>query len=182
MRAKDIPNLLCVLRMLLTIPVAWAILEGWFRLALLLFLVAGFTDGLDGFLAKRYAWQSRLGGLLDPAADKLLLASAFVTLWVVGHVPGWLLTAVIGRDLIIIAGALLYYRRVGPFEAEPTIISKLNSGLQLLYILLTLCLLVFAVPGPEFLSSLAWIVLATTAVSGLDYVIRWSARARAARS
>jgi cardiolipin synthase len=97
-------------------------------------------------------------------------------------VPGWLLTAVIGRDLIIIAGALLYYRRVGPFEAEPTIISKLNSGLQLLYILLTLCLLVFAVPGPEFLSSLAWIVLATTAVSGLDYVIRWSARARAARS
>jgi cardiolipin synthase (CMP-forming) len=182
MQAKDIPNLLCVLRMLLTIPVAWAILEGRFQLALLLFLVAGFTDGLDGFLAKRFAWQSRLGGLLDPAADKLLLASAFVTLWAVGHVPGWLLAAVVGRDLIITAGALLYYHRVGPFEAEPTIISKLNSALQLLYILLTLCLLVFAAPGSEILSGLAWLVLVTTAVSGLDYVIRWSARARAARS
>jgi cardiolipin synthase len=179
-RARDIPNLLCVLRIVLTVPIAWAILDGRYPLALALFFIAGVTDGLDGFLAKRYSWQSRLGGLLDPAADKLLLVAAFVTLWVAGYVPGWLLAAVVMRDLVIVIGAGVYHWLIGPIEAEPTIISKLNSFLQLLYILLTLSLLVFAVPGQAVIAALGWAVLATTIVSGLDYVVRWSARARAA--
>jgi cardiolipin synthase (CMP-forming) len=177
-KARDIPNLLCIMRMVLTIPVVWAILEGSYLVALVLFLVAGLTDGLDGFLAKRFSWQSRLGGLLDPAADKLLLVASFISLWLVGYVPGWLLVAVVARDLAIVIGAGLYQWRVGNFVAEPSIISKLNSVLQLLYVLLTLSWLVFGLPGREVTVGLGWIVLATTIVSGFDYIIRWTARAR----
>jgi len=177
-KARDIPNLLCIMRMVLTIPVVWAILEGSYLVALVLFLVAGLTDGLDGFLAKRFSWQSRLGGLLDPAADKLLLVASFISLWLVGYVPGWLLVAVVARDLAIVIGAGLYQWRVGNFVAEPSILSKLNSVLQLLYVLLTLSWLVFGLPGREVTVGLGWIVLATTIVSGFDYIIRWTARAR----
>jgi cardiolipin synthase (CMP-forming) len=179
-KARDIPNLLCIMRMVLTIPVVWAILDGSYLVALVLFLVAGLTDGLDGFLAKRFSWQSRLGGLLDPAADKLLLVASFVTLWMVGYVPGWLLVAVVARDLTIVIGAGLYHWRVGDFVAEPSIISKLNSLLQLLYVLMTLSWLVFGLPGRGMTVWLGWIVLVTTVVSGFDYIIRWTARARTA--
>jgi cardiolipin synthase (CMP-forming) len=168
------------MRMVLTIPVAWAILGGRYELALVLFFVAGFTDGLDGFLAKRFSWESRLGGLLDPVADKLLLVTSFVTLWLAGYVPVWLLVAVILRDLVIVAGAALYQWRVGEFVAEPTLVSKLNSALQLLYVLLTLCWLVFAAPGAGLLGALSWVVLTTTLVSGIDYAIRWTDRMRTA--
>lgn len=168
------------MRMLLTVPVVWAILDGRYSLALALFFIAGFTDGLDGFLAKRFSWESRLGGLLDPAADKLLLVASFITLWWTGYVPVWLLIAVVTRDLVIVFGAGLYQWRVGNFVASPTIVSKLNSVLQLLYVLTTLSWLVFAMPGHEAVDALAWFVLATTLFSGFDYVIRWTKRARTA--
>lgn len=179
MKPRDIPNLLCILRMVLTVPVGWAIVTGRYDIALALFFIAGFTDGLDGFLAKRFSWQSRLGGMLDPIADKLLLATCFVTLWFAGYVPGWLLIAVVARDLIIVLGAAVYLWRAGHFEAEPSIPSKLNSALQLLYILLILAKLVFGAPGAEITAMLGWLVLSTTVVSGLDYVVRWTVRARA---
>ena len=182
MKARDIPNLLCIMRMVLTVPIVWAILDGRYLLALVLFFVAGATDGLDGFLAKRYGWQSRLGGLLDPAADKLLLVASYVSMWVAGYVPGWLLIAVVTRDLVIVTGAGLYQLRVGNLVAEPTFVSKLNSVLQLLYILLILSWLVFGIPGPGAMNALGLVVLATVVVSGFDYVIRWSRRARDARA
>lgn len=182
MRARDIPNLLCVVRIVLTVPIAWAILDGRYPLALVLFFIAGVTDGLDGFLAKRFSWQSRLGGLLDPAADKLLLVTAFLTLWWAGYVPVWLLVAVIGRDLFIVSGAGLYLWRVGPFQAEPSMISKLNSFLQLLYVLFILSWLVFGIPSPAIVLASGWIVLLTTVGSGLDYWFRWNGRVRSARA
>ena len=77
-RAADIPNLICVVRMVLVWPIVMALLDSHYPLALGLILLAGMSDGLDGFLAKRFSWQSRLGGLLDPLADKLLLVSVFV--------------------------------------------------------------------------------------------------------
>lgn len=179
MRARDIPNMLCVMRMVLTIPVVWAILVGRYEIALLLFIIAGVTDGLDGFLAKRFSWQSHLGGILDPAADKLLLVASFLSLWIAGYVPGWLLAAVVGRDLVIVLGVAAYRYRVGSFAAEPTIISKLNSLLQLTYVLLTLLKLVAGMPAPAAIAALGWAVLVTTAISGADYVITWTRRARA---
>lgn len=179
MKARDIPNMLCVLRIVLTVPVVWAIVVGRYELALVLFLVAGITDGLDGFLAKRFSWQSQLGAVLDPAADKLLLVASFCTLWYAGYVPAWLLVAVVSRDLVIVFGAALYRWRVGPFMPDPSIISKLNSVMQLLYILSILAKLVAGIPGPELTAMLGWVVLVTTVTSGLDYVVRWGARARA---
>jgi cardiolipin synthase len=181
-KARDIPNLLCMLRIALTLPVGWGIVTGRYELALVLFFVAGVTDGVDGFLAKRFSWQSRLGGILDPAADKLLLATAFVTLWLAGYVPSWLLLAVVTRDIVISAGAGLYRWLIGPFTAEPTAISKLNSLLQLTYVILILAKLVFGVPTPGVIAALGWVVLATTVVSGMDYVLRWGGRARAAKA
>ena len=180
MRARDIPNLLCILRIALTLPVGWGIVTGRYEIALVLFFIAGVTDGLDGFLAKRFAWQSHLGGILDPAADKLLLVTAFVTLWLAGYVPSWLLLAVVARDLVISIGAGLYRWLIGPFTAAPTAVSKLNSLLQLSSLILTLAKLVFGVPSPALIAGLGWCVLATTVVSGVDYVVRWGARARAA--
>ena len=182
MKARHIPNLLCVLRIFLTVPVGWGIVTGRYELALALFFVAGFTDGLDGYLAKRFGWQSRLGGMLDPAADKLLLVTAFVTLWLAGYVPGWLLVAVVARDLVIVLGAGFYRWLIGPFQAEPTAVSKVNSLLQLSYVILTLSKLSFGIPAPQLIAAFGWVVLLTTTVSGLDYVLRWSARARAARA
>lgn len=180
MRARDLPNLLCVLRIALALPAGWLIVEGRYRAALAVIFVAGFTDGLDGFLAKRYAWQSELGGILDPLADKLLITTGFVCLWAVGAAPGWLLVAVVVRDIVIVTGATVYRVLFGPFEAAPTRISRLNSGAQMLFVLVTLVHLSTGVPNAGVLVALAWAVLATTVVSGLDYVVTWSLRARTA--
>jgi phosphatidylglycerophosphate synthase len=82
-KLKYIPNMICVVRMFLVAPIVWSLLEGRYGLALGLILVAGFSDALDGFLARRFDWRTRLGGLLDPAADKLLMFAAYVTLaWI----------------------------------------------------------------------------------------------------
>jgi cardiolipin synthase len=178
MKARDIPNLISFLRILLTIPVVWLLIERQFSAALILFGVAGFSDGLDGYLAKRFAWQSRLGGLLDPLADKALLMSSFLVLGVLGLIPVWLVLLVIFRDLLIVGGALYYHFTVENLQASPSLISKLNTLLQIL-----LVLLVVTNAGPYplpqvLLDFLVWGTLATTLASGANYVWVWSMKAR----
>jgi cardiolipin synthase len=182
LRAAHIPNLLCVLRILLVPPIALLLLRGQYLAALGVVFVAGLSDGLDGFLAKRYHWQSRLGGLLDPIADKLLLTTTYVALTVQGLVPPWLTTVVIGRDLVIVSGGLAYQWLVRPVQPEPSKASKLNTGTQLLFLVSVIA--VAALPGvvpPEraaaVLMGLGAAVFVTTTVSGLDYVLRWGQRA-----
>lgn len=183
LRAAHIPNLICVLRILLVPPVAIMLLAARYREALALIIIAGLSDGLDGFLAKRYHWQSRLGGLLDPIADKLLLTVTFVALALQSLVPAWLTVLVIARDVVIVGGGLAYQWLVAPVQPEPSAVSKLNTAVQLLF----LCLVVTAaaIPGvvpAEFIATSVLVagagVLVTGIVSGLDYVLRWSARAR----
>jgi cardiolipin synthase len=183
LRAAHIPNLICVARILLVPPVAVMLLSARYREALALIVFAGLSDGLDGFLAKRYHWQSRLGGLLDPLADKLLLTVTFVALAIQGLAPVWLAALVIARDVVIVSGGLAYQWLVEPVQPEPSRISKLNTGMQLLF----LCLVVTAAafPGivpPSLIDTSVLVagagVLVTGIVSGLDYVLRWSARAR----
>src|SRR5690606_4985135 len=125
-----IPNLISVLRIILVIPVVWALIAGDFFTALVLFSVAGFSDALDGFLAKHYHWQSRLGSILDPLADKLLLVASFATLTWLGLLPYWLLWMVLGRDVLIVVGALAYHYIVGKFELLPLWSSKVNTAFQ----------------------------------------------------
>ena len=119
------------MRIVLIAPILMFIVQDKFDLALLLFFIAGFSDGLDGYLAKRYDWHTRIGALLDPIADKLLVAGTFVVLAYTAHIPAWLAILVILRDIVIIGGATAYNFLIRPVEGEPTRISKLNTAMQL---------------------------------------------------
>jgi cardiolipin synthase (CMP-forming) len=175
---RHIPNLLTLLRMLLTVPLAWLLRDGRFDTALIVALVAGFTDALDGFLAKRFSWQSRLGGLIDPVADKLLLVACFVGLAQVDALPWWLAAVVIGRDAVIVSGAVAYHNLIGPLNAAPSALSKLTTVLQIVLVLATLLHLSRFAEWPTWfnLALLSAVTLATLG-SGIDYVVRWSIKA-----
>jgi cardiolipin synthase len=174
---RFLPNAICIARMLLVAPLVVWIVEGRFGAALLVVVVAGLSDGLDGFLAKRFDWRTRLGGLLDPAADKLLLVSAFAALTYVGLVPVGLMLVVVGRDAIIVFGAVCYQWLIAPVEGEPAAISKLNTACQLGMVFFTLTHAAVAWPPPVSLMVLGAAVVFTSIVSGLTYVLRWGARA-----
>ena len=178
MRPSDIPNIISALRLVAVIPVVWLLLSQQFGWALLLFAVAGISDGVDGFLAKSYGWQSRLGGILDPLADKALLVSCLLVLGSMGLIPVWLVMAAIFRDLVIVAGALLYNYRVEELEAAPTLSSKINTLFQ---IVLVIAAITDAGPMPMpnwVITALTWACLVTILVSGVQYVLVWSAKAR----
>ncbi len=176
MQARHIPNLITVVRILLVYPVVHFMMERRFGLALGLFFLAGVSDGLDGFLAKHYHWQSRLGSYLDPLADKLLLVSSFVALAWLGLVPLWLVVAVILRDVVILAGAIAYYFLSQPFEGQPHWTSKVNTFFQL--VLVVALLFGQSVrPLPEgLLWTLVLIVFIASLVSGAVYVRIWGSR------
>ena len=174
-----LPNAISILRIALVPPILILILQGDYGWALALFWFAGFSDGLDGYLAVRFGWTTRLGGLLDPAADKLLITGLFVTLAVTGDIPVWLAVVVILRDLVIVLGALAYNFIVKPVPGEPTRISKLNTALQMIFVLFVLSRAGFGWPDEISITVLGAAVLVTVVISGVDYVLAWSARARA---
>lgn len=176
-----LPNAISLLRIVLVIPILSLILSGGFAWALALFFVAGFSDGIDGYLAKRFDWHTRLGGLLDPVADKLLVAGTFITLAYSQQIPVWLAAVVISRDLIIIGGAIAYNFIVRPVQGEPTKISKLNTALQLLFLLFVLSRAAFEWPDEITITVLGAAILITVVISGVDYVLSWSSRARTGR-
>jgi cardiolipin synthase len=174
---RFIPNSLCVLRILLLLPVVRLLVNQQFALTLWIFVLAAASDGLDGFLAKRFGWTSQLGKALDPLADKILLVGVFATLAFIGLVPLWLAVTAVARDLIITAGALSYYALYGYPHGQPTVISKLNTLCQIIFLLVIIAggaLGESLEPAPTVLGAL---VLVTTVVSGLDYVITWSHKA-----
>lgn len=173
-----LPNAITLMRIALIVPILVLITTGAFPLALLLFIVASFSDGLDGYLAMRFNWRTRFGGLLDPVADKLLMTSLFVTLAWNGLVPVWLATAVVLRDVVIAGGAIAYNFIVEPVPAEPTRISKLNTSLQMLFILFVLSRAGFKWPEEITIMILGAAILVTVVISGVDYVLAWSRRAR----
>jgi len=174
-----LPNAVSLLRIALVAPILMLILDGQFAWALALFFVAGFSDGIDGYLAKRFDWHTRLGALLDPVADKLLVAGAFITLAYTQHIPAWLAVVVILRDVVIIGGATAYNFIVKPVQGEPTKISKLNTTLQLLLMLFVLSRAAFDWPDKISITVLGASVLITVVISGVDYIWSWLNRARA---
>jgi cardiolipin synthase len=178
----DIPNLISLLRIVLVLPTIMALASGQYVLALILFTIAGISDGLDGYIAKHYHYESRLGTLLDPIADKLLLVATYVVLALKGLLPVWLMVAVIGRDVLIVAGAALYYWLVGAYEMAPTLISKFNTLTQILLGLLVVFSHGIHPLPAQLIDGLVFLVLATTLASGADYVWTWGARAFRARS
>jgi cardiolipin synthase (CMP-forming) len=177
MTLKWLPNAICVGRILLIWPIVGAVLAGDNAVALLLFAIAGGSDGVDGFLAKTFHWQTRLGSLLDPVADKLLLTSVFVALTYVGLVPFAVTVVVVSRDIVIVLGAIAYQMLVATLEGRPTAISKLNTACQLSFVFLTLSQAAFGWLSPLALLTLGGMVVATSLTSGLNYVLIWGTRA-----
>jgi cardiolipin synthase len=180
-----IPNALCVLRMLMAVPVAILLMRGEFDATILVFGLAAITDGLDGYLAKRFNWTSELGKALDPLADKILLVSAFITLSIVSRhaggpalIPLWIVVPVVIRDVVITLGAIAYVNAIGPLtEARPTIISKFNTLFQIGYVLAVVAAAALGIVWNTVIVVLATLVLVTTVASGIDYIATYAQRA-----
>jgi cardiolipin synthase len=182
MQLRWLPNAISLLRIVLIAPILYYIVGARYDLALALFFIAGFSDGLDGYLAKTFNWHTRLGALLDPIADKLLVAGAFVTLASQGLLPVWLATLVVIRDVVIIGGAMAYNFLIRPVQGEPTKISKLNTMFELLLVLFVLGRAGYGWPDEITIVGLGAAVLVTVVISGTDYVWSWSQRARRSKA
>ncbi len=177
MRARDLPNLITAFRFLLVPPVVWLLLSDRFAAAMVVFGVAGVSDGIDGYLAKRFNWISHVGALLDPLADKLLLVCSFVTLGYLGWIPYWLVALVILRDLVIVGGAISYHYLIEQLVAEPSWASKLNTVAQILLVLAVMFTHGIRELPMQWIDILLYSVLVTTIWSGVGYVWTWGHRA-----
>jgi cardiolipin synthase (CMP-forming) len=166
-----IPNLLSLIRMLLVVPVVVAMSQGRFRVAMLLVIIAAATDALDGQLARRFGWRTRLGEMLDPAADKLLVFSVYIMFWQLALLPQALVAAVLLRDLVILAGAILIHLRTRAFESAPSFASKLNTVSQSALAVAVLMREAWATPSEMLLIWLGAATLVTTVVSGIHYIL-----------
>lgn len=165
------------MRIILVAPIVVLMVQREFSWALLLFFIAGVSDGLDGYLAKRNGWSSRLGSILDPMADKILLVSSFVTLGWLKFIPMWLVVMVLARDVVIIVGGMAYHVVIGKYEMLPSISSKINTFFQIVLVLaIVFSLGVMALPN-WLMIALVYVVLGTTLFSGISYVWVWGRRA-----
>ena len=178
MSLRWLPNAISLMRIALILPILVLFVNDEFGWALGLFLLAGLSDGIDGYVAKRYNWHSRLGAFLDPAGDKLLVAWSYGTLAYLGHIPVWLAVIVILRDVIIVAGSFIYHYLVRRLEGEPTRISKLNTGLEIVYLVFVMSEAGYGWPDSITLTVLGASVLVTVVISGYDYVSNWIRSAR----
>ncbi len=129
----NLPNLITIARILAVPVVVWAIISNEMLLAFVLFLLAGISDGVDGFLAKRFGMKTDLGAHLDPLADKILIVSIYVALGVNTAVPGWLVILVVSRDILIVGAFMLSWILGRPLEAKPLMVSKLNTAAQIIF-------------------------------------------------
>jgi cardiolipin synthase (CMP-forming) len=168
-----IPNLLTILRILITPVFVIAFVNDQIMLALWLFLLAGVTDGLDGFLARLLKQRSRLGKVIDPLADKALLVTAFITLGVKGWLPNWLVILVVSRDLIILSGlALLHFLSVSISKTSPAVISKVNTVAQILLVFVVILTGAMGWEAEMLQMLLIGSVAVLTVVSGVYYVAK----------
>ncbi|HUE44644.1 MAG TPA: CDP-alcohol phosphatidyltransferase family protein [Aestuariivirgaceae bacterium] len=171
----NLPNLLTIARILLAPFIIWLIITGEMLGAFIAFLVAGVSDGVDGFLAKRWSQVTQLGAHLDPLADKLLLVSIYVALGVGAHLPPWVVILVVSRDMLILGGLVVAWFMDRPMEIKPLMISKVNTFAQILLAgsVLGVLGLGIDVPGLIQLGSIA--VGALTVASGSLYLRDWLA-------
>jgi cardiolipin synthase (CMP-forming) len=175
---RHIPNLLTVTRLVLITPFLVFFYRQEYTHAFYIFMFAGFTDGLDGFLARYFNWRSAFGSFTDPLSDKLLIASSYISLACIGKLPLWLVFLVFFRDLTISMGVLVwYYLLHRSLDFQPTLLSKINTVLQLA--LVTLCLydLAFFEINSLLLHTLILLTGITTAITFIDYVWTWGKKA-----
>ncbi len=174
---RYLPNLITCIRFILIGPILWALLMQYYLLAFYLFLIAGLSDGLDGLLARFFGWTTHLGALLDPLADKLLLMGSFIVLTYLQQIPFWLTAFVIGRDIWIMGGALVYRYWVGPLDYKPVWISKLNTFFQLILVTLLIVKLAFFILADILIQRVIEAVFVTTLLSFIQYTWIWTRHA-----
>ncbi len=167
-----------LLRFLLAPLLVWVLLNEHHTAALGVFLLGSLSDALDGYIARRFNQCTPLGALLDPLADKLLVACGMLTLLWQGHFPLWLAAIVLLRDIIIMSGAFAYRRATGKLEMQPLPVSKLNTAVQFTLVLVILAVADGYVMLEAAREPLIWLTFATTVASGTQYVWEWSRRAR----
>ncbi len=177
MNLRQLPNLITLSRLFLTVPIVWFLYRGDYWSALLLLAVAGLTDALDGYLVRRYGWATRLGAWLDPAADKILVLGIYLSVTLSGLLPIWLLVLVVGRDVWLSLGSLAYRHWVGPLQIEPLLISKINTFFQILLVLGAIFKVGILNLDPVWVQLLIVIVTFTTVTSGVAYTVVWGRRA-----
>lgn len=175
---RDLPNILTVARMLLVGPLVYLLLTERHVAALVLALISGVSDWLDGALARRFGWQSKFGGMLDPLADKTLMIAVYATLAWLGHLPAWLFWLVVLRDLVIVSGGIVYHYCIEPFRAEPTLLSKFNTLCQVLLMWAVLISLAGLALPQGVIQALIGLVGFTLIATLGQYVIVWGRRAR----
>jgi cardiolipin synthase len=167
------PNIISLARLISVPLIVWLMLEHRYTAAFWLFIAAGISDGVDGFLAKRFGWQTQLGSFLDPLADKALLVSIYVTLGMQGYLPSWLVILVVSRDILIVGAVLLSLFLGHGLHVEPLRISKANTVAQIALAGLMLGAMDYGV-ALEWVVRLGSIVVAlTTIASGTSYVVAW---------
>jgi cardiolipin synthase (CMP-forming) len=170
----NIPNLITLTRLMSVPLMIWLIVSERFGVAFCVFLGAGVSDALDGFIAKRFDCRTRLGALLDPVADKALLSSVYVALYVAGLLPNWLVILVVFRDVTIIGGFVLLQTIAAPRKYDPLYISKLNTLVQIALVGYVLGRKGMGFPDGLLTDVLLVTTAVTTVLSGLSYLVRWA--------
>jgi cardiolipin synthase (CMP-forming) len=169
----NLPNSITIARILLAPFIIWLIISGEMLAAFIAFLLAGISDGVDGYLAKRWSQVTPLGAHLDPLADKLLLVSIYVALGLGGHLAPWLVIVVVSRDLLILGGLMLAWVMGRPMAIRPLIISKVNTFGQILLAGTVLGVLGLGLEFTRLIELGSWAVGALTVISGAVYLRDW---------
>ena len=169
----SIPNLITLARILAVPVILWAITSGEIQIAFVLFLVAGLSDLVDGFLAKRFGMATELGAYLDPLADKAMIVSIYVALGIIEAIPRWLVILVVSRDIMIVGAVILSWLVDKPVKLKPLTVSKLNTVVQIVFATVVLAALAFRWEIPLVVNTLIALVAALTLLSIAFYVAEW---------
>jgi len=172
-RPLNIPNFITVGRVILVPVVFWLLVSGRVQAAFFAFVVAGISDGVDGYLAKRFGWTTELGAYLDPLADKLLLVSIFVAMGVLGELPSWLVIGVVTRDIMIVVAVMLSWLMDHPVRIRPLAVSKANTAAQLILASTVLADVGFGLGLTQLRVVLIWVAAALTLASLAAYMRAW---------
>jgi cardiolipin synthase len=179
---KQIPNALTTLRLILAIPILMLIVSENYTVVLWVAFIAGLSDGVDGWLARRLNAESRYGAIVDPLSDKALLISAYVAFAVVGLLPWWVAVTIVTRDVLIVCGALVYHGLFGRYEIAPSIWGKTSTSVQIVFVLMLLVHQVYPVFPPLVLQLGLGLVMLLVLVSGGHYIYTWGVKALAKRN
>ena len=178
---RHLPNIVTVIRIMLVFPTTWFLWQGQTLQAFTLMLIASFSDALDGALARRFHWKTDLGRLLDPLADKFLVAAVFIVFTIQNLIPLWLLVLTLGRDLILLAGGTLYRVIIGYIKVQPSLISKANTAMQMLVLSMLMASQLPIGVAANYAHAAVddfgiYLLALLSAVSGIHYIVLWANR------